>query len=71
MVNRVENHFQSWEVSVGKTGATRVSNATKLLPTQYTMPKTSSNNRISAAFEEIAEALNNPKLREGFLNDQF
>ena len=31
------------------------------------MPKTSCNNQISAAFEEIAEALNNPKLREGFL----
>ena len=32
------------------------------------MPKTSLNDQISAAFEEIAEALNNPKLREGFLN---
>ena len=32
------------------------------------MPKTSSNDRINAAFEEIAETLNNPKLREGFLN---
>ena len=33
------------------------------------MPKTSSNDRINAAFEEIGEALNNPKLREGFLNE--
>ena len=32
------------------------------------MPKTSSDDRINAAFEEIGEALNNPKLREGFLN---
>ena len=32
------------------------------------MPKASSNDRINAAFEEISEALNNPKLREGFLN---
>ena len=32
------------------------------------MPKTSSADRINAAFEEIGEALNNPKLREGFLN---
>ena len=33
------------------------------------MSKTYSNNRINSAFEEIAEALNNPKLREGFFND--
>ena len=32
------------------------------------MPKTSSNDRINTAFEEIGEALNNLKLREGFLN---
>ena len=32
------------------------------------MPKTSSNDRINTAFEEIAEALNNPKLQQGFLN---
>ena len=32
------------------------------------MPKTSLHNRISAAFDEIAEAFNNPKLQEGFLN---
>ena len=32
------------------------------------MPKTSSKDRINAAFEEIAEALNNPKMREGCLN---
>ena len=40
----------------------------ELLPSKYTMPKISSNNCINAAFEEIAEVLNNPKLREGFLN---
>ena len=51
-----------------KTGATRISDAIKLLQTKYTMLKTSSNNEISAAFKEIVEALNNPKLREGFLN---
>ena len=32
------------------------------------MPKTLSNDRINAAFKEIAEAFNNPMLREGFLN---
>ena len=32
------------------------------------MPKTSSNDQINAAFKEIAEALNNPKLQDGFLN---
>ena len=32
------------------------------------MPKTSSNNHINAAFGEIAEALNNPKLQEAFMN---
>ena len=68
MVNRAEDHFRSWQVSVISTGATRVSDAIELLPTKYTMPKTSSNDRINAAFEEIAEALNNPKMREGCLN---
>ena len=51
-----------------KSDAIRVSDAIELLPSKYTMPKTSSNNRINVAFEEIADALNNPKLREGFLN---
>ena len=69
MVNRAKHHFQSWEVSVAKTGATRVSDAIKLLPAQYTMSKTSSNDRISAAFKEIAKPLNKPKLKEIFLND--
>ena len=32
------------------------------------MPKTSSADRINAAFEEKGEALNNPKIREDFLN---
>ena len=32
------------------------------------MLKILSNDRINAAFEEIREALNNPKLTEGFLN---
>ena len=32
------------------------------------MPKTSSTDCINVTFEEIGEALNNPKLREGFLN---
>ena len=32
------------------------------------MPKTSSDDRINATFEEIGEALNNPKQQEGFLN---
>ena len=68
MVNRAKDHFRSWQISVTSTGATRVSNAIELLPSKYTMPKTSSNDRIKVAFEEIAEALNNPKFREGFLN---
>ena len=68
MVNRAKDHFRSWQVSVTSTGATRVSDAIELLPTKYTMPKTSSKDRINAAFEEIAEALNNPKMREGCLN---
>ena len=51
-----------------KIGATRISDAIELLPTKHIMPKTSSNDQISAVFEKIAKALNNPKLREGFLN---
>ena len=55
-------------MSVTKREATRVSDVIELLPTKYTMPKTSSDDRIDAAFEGIAEVLNNLKLREGFLN---
>ena len=39
------------------------------MPTDYIIPKKSSNNRISAAFEEIADTLNNPELQEVVLND--
>ena len=51
LVNRAKDHFQSYQVSVTRTGATRVSDAIELLPSKYTMPKTSSNDRISIAFE--------------------
>ena len=40
----------------------------QIITKKYTIPKTSSNDQISAVFEDIAEALNNPKLGEGFLN---
>ena len=66
--NLKKRPFPKWQVSVTKTGATQVSDAIELLLTKYTMPKTLSNNQISAALKEIAEALNNPKLQEGFLN---
>ena len=69
LVNWAKDHFQSYQVSVTKTEATRVSDSIKLLPSKYTtMPKTSSNDQIDTAFEEIAQALNNPKLQERFLN---
>ena len=51
-----------------KLGATRISDIIELLPTKYTIPKTSSNKQSSATFEKIAEALNSPKLQEVFLN---
>lgn len=68
MVNRAKDHFQSWEVSVTKTGAIIISNAIELLPKEYTIPKILSNDQISAAFKEIAKTLNNLKLQEDFLN---
>ena len=51
-----------------KIGATRVSDAIELLPTKYMMPKSSSNDYISAAFDKTDETLNTPKLKEGLLN---
>ena len=54
-------------MSVNKTGATQVSDAIELSPTQHIMPKTLSNDCISTAFEETTEALNNSKLLEVFL----
>ena len=68
LVNRAKDHFRSHQVTVTKIGATRVSDAIELLLTKNTMPKTSSNDQINEAFEEIADALNNTKLKEGFLN---
>ena len=49
-------------IIVAKTGGTKISNTIKLLPTNFFMPKMSSNDTISAAFEECLEALNNPKI---------
>ena len=66
--NQTKGHSRGWQVRVTKTGMAQVSDTTQLLPTKYTMPKTSSNNQISAAFEEIAETLNNPQLQERFFN---
>ena len=68
LVNQAKDYFRSYQVSVTITGATRVLGVIELLPTKYKMPKTSSADRINAAFEKIGEALNNPKLREGFLS---
>ena len=64
LFNQAKDHFRSYQISVTKTGATRVSDAIELLPTKYKMPKTSFTDCINAAFEEIREALNNLKLQE-------
>lgn len=66
MVNIANDHFQSWMISVKKEQP-ECPDTIELLPTKFTMPKTSSNDRIVAAFEEILTILNNPKLRESFL----
>ena len=68
LVNQAKDRFLSYQVSVTKTGETRILDTIKLLPTKYKTPKTSSADRINTAFEEIEEALNTPKLCEGFLN---
>ena len=68
LVNRAKNHYRSLEISVEKTRGTRMSDAIKILPTKYIMPKTSSNDRIIAALEEIAEAVKNPALRSPFMS---
>ena len=61
LVDRAKDHYQSYKVSMKNTSGTRTSDAIKFLPTKYNMPKTSSQDRIVAALEEIAEAITNPK----------
>ena len=68
LVSRAKDHYRSFEISVEKTGGTRTSDAIEILPTKYIMPKTSSNDRIIAALEEIAEAVKNSELRSPFMN---
>ena len=68
LVNQAKDYFRSYQVSVTKIGAIQISDAIQIQSTKYTMPKTLSNDQLDAAFEEIAEALNNPKLQDGFLN---
>ena len=70
LVNRTKDHFRTYQVNVTKPRATKFLDTIELLSTKCTMPKTSSNDHINAAFEEMAEALTNPKLREGFLNEK-
>ena len=67
-MNQEKDYFRSYQVNVTKTGATQVSYPKEFLQTQYTIPKTSSNDQISAAFKEITEALNNPMLQDCSLN---
>ena len=50
------------------TSGTQTSDAIEFLPTKYNIPKTSSQDRIIASLEEIAETITNPKYHKSFLN---
>ena len=64
----VLRHYRHFEVAVAETGGQRVSDTIEFLPTKYNMPKTSSDDRITAAIDELSSAINNPTLRTPFLN---
>ena len=62
------NHYRHYEVHVTDTGGTRVSDTIEFFPTKCSMPKTSSDDRIVAALEEISEAVANQSPRAPFLS---
>jgi len=65
------NHYQHFEVAADETGGEHVFDTIEFLPTKYNMPKTSSEDRITAALEEISSAISaikHPQLRTPFLN---
>jgi len=53
---------------VAETGGQRVSDTIEFLPIKYNMPKTSSDNRITAAINELSSAIKHPQRRTPFLN---
>ena len=68
LVDRAKDHYHSYKVSMKNTSGTQTSDAIEFLPTKYNIPKTSSQDRIIASLEEIAETITNPKYRKPFLN---
>ena len=62
------HHYRHFEVAVAATGGQRVSNTIKFLPTKYNMPKMSSEDRITAAIEELSSAIKHPQRQTPFLN---
>ena len=55
------HHYRHFEVAVAETGGQRVSDTIEFLPTKYNMPKTSSEDRITAAIDELSSAIKHPK----------
>ena len=49
-------------------GGQQVSDTIEFLPTKYNMPKTSSEDRITAAIEELSSAIKHPQRRTPLLN---
>ena len=63
-----DQHYRHYEVYITTTGGSRVSDTIEFFPTKVTMPKTSSDDRITAAIEELTEAVKNPAPRAPFMS---
>ena len=61
-------HYRHFEVAVADTGGQQVSDTIEFLPTKYNTPKTSSEDRITAAIEELSSAIKHPQRRTPSLN---
>jgi len=61
-------YYRQFKVAVANTGGQRVSDTIEFLPTKYNMPKTSLEDCITRAIEELSSAIKYPQRRTPFLN---
>ena len=63
------HHYRHYTVIVSDTGGKRVSDTIEFLPMKFVMPTTTSDDRVIAALEDIAIAINNPVPETSTTND--
>ena len=67
-IDIAEKHYRNYKCYVPETHATRISDIVEFFPKMVQMPKSSSEDRLSAVLEDLKEVLKHPHPKTSFLD---